>query len=359
MKLLLTVIAALLFFGVAEANAADRYWVGGTANWDATAGTKWAATSGGAGGQAVPGVGDNCFFDAASGTVTVTITVLVNCLNLDFTGFTGTLAGTGNLRVSGSLTLGASMTRTYTGTLTFLASSGTHTFTSNGIALDGPVTFSQNVAATIQLGDDFMNGTGALVSFASGIFNANGHNFTSGRIQAVSTGVRTITMGSGIWKVTGTGTVWSSVGSTLTLNNTGSTLVIDNSAAAVKTVQSITGNNLNDIVIASTTANQVQFVNVTAHDIDVQATGASAEFQIGGNGFGSVTLTGDLDFTGFTGSWSGFGLVSLGGSLTLSPTMTITHRDNVTFTATSGTHSITSNTIDFTQPLMVSVVHGS
>ena len=29
---------------------ADRYWVGGTAAWDGTAGTKWALTSGGAGG---------------------------------------------------------------------------------------------------------------------------------------------------------------------------------------------------------------------------------------------------------------------------------------------------------------------
>jgi hypothetical protein len=28
---------------------ANRYWVGGTATWDATAGTKWATTSGGAG----------------------------------------------------------------------------------------------------------------------------------------------------------------------------------------------------------------------------------------------------------------------------------------------------------------------
>ena len=29
---------------------ADRYWVGGTANWDTTIGTKWATTTGGAGG---------------------------------------------------------------------------------------------------------------------------------------------------------------------------------------------------------------------------------------------------------------------------------------------------------------------
>ena len=33
---------------------AARYWVGGTDNWNATVGTKWATTSGGAGGAAVP-----------------------------------------------------------------------------------------------------------------------------------------------------------------------------------------------------------------------------------------------------------------------------------------------------------------
>ena len=42
---------------------AARYWVGGTANWDATAGTKWALTSGGAGGQAVPTSADDVFID--------------------------------------------------------------------------------------------------------------------------------------------------------------------------------------------------------------------------------------------------------------------------------------------------------
>jgi hypothetical protein len=45
---------------------ADRYWVGGTANWDGTSGTKWSATSGGAGGASVPTSADDVFFDATS-----------------------------------------------------------------------------------------------------------------------------------------------------------------------------------------------------------------------------------------------------------------------------------------------------
>ena len=67
----------------------DRYWVGGTANWDGTAGTKWATTSGGAGGASVPTSADNVYFDANSGAVTVTVSISAPCKNLDFSGFTG------------------------------------------------------------------------------------------------------------------------------------------------------------------------------------------------------------------------------------------------------------------------------
>jgi hypothetical protein len=42
---------------------AARYWVGGTDNWNGTAGNKWATTSGGAGGAAVPVAADDVFID--------------------------------------------------------------------------------------------------------------------------------------------------------------------------------------------------------------------------------------------------------------------------------------------------------
>ena len=76
---------------------ADRYWVGGTETWNSTAGTKWAATSGGAGGESVPTIADDVFFDANStGTVTIslggggTVAKSINC-----TGFVGTITGSG------------------------------------------------------------------------------------------------------------------------------------------------------------------------------------------------------------------------------------------------------------------------
>ena len=45
---------------------ADRFWVGGSATWDATAGTKWATTTGGGGGAAVPTAADDVRFDGNS-----------------------------------------------------------------------------------------------------------------------------------------------------------------------------------------------------------------------------------------------------------------------------------------------------
>jgi len=53
---------------------ASRFWVGGTGTWNASNTTNWAATSGGAGGQSVPGPSDTVTFDGNSGTsFTVTI----------------------------------------------------------------------------------------------------------------------------------------------------------------------------------------------------------------------------------------------------------------------------------------------
>lgn len=76
---------------------AARYWVGGTDTWDATVGTKWALTDGGAGGQTVPGSADTVFFTALSGAVTCTWSATSpTVVSITCTGFTGTLATGGN-----------------------------------------------------------------------------------------------------------------------------------------------------------------------------------------------------------------------------------------------------------------------
>lgn len=87
---------------------AARYWVGGTATWDATVGTKWASTSGGAGGSTVPTAADDVFFDVNSGTGTITLSTGNVCRSLNCTGFTGTLVHPAAVTITiGDATAGA------------------------------------------------------------------------------------------------------------------------------------------------------------------------------------------------------------------------------------------------------------
>jgi hypothetical protein len=66
---------------------ANRYWVGGTGNWNST--TKWSTSSGGASGASVPTAADNAIFDDNSNTTathyTATVTDNATCANLTFT----------------------------------------------------------------------------------------------------------------------------------------------------------------------------------------------------------------------------------------------------------------------------------
>jgi Putative peptidoglycan binding domain len=240
------VISSILFFGISfHAHAASRFWVGGTGSWDATAGTKWATSTGGVGGSAVPTAIDNVFFDANS-TGTVSVTAAATAVNVDFTGFTQTFSGTSTLAVTGSLTLASGMTNSYAGAITFNATSGTQTITSNNIPLLSSVTFN-GVGGTWQLGDDFNTTSSATVTLTNGTLNANNKNVTMGLWSSTNSNTRVILMGSGTWTLTGVGTVWSMAtvgGATLTAGS--STVKLNNASATAKTFAGggLTYNNL-------------------------------------------------------------------------------------------------------------------
>jgi len=69
---------------------ASRFWVGGTGTWDASDTTHWASSSGGAGGQSVPGSADTVTLDASSGGGTVTLAYRPNVVSITMGAFTGT-----------------------------------------------------------------------------------------------------------------------------------------------------------------------------------------------------------------------------------------------------------------------------
>lgn len=220
---------------------ADRYWVGGTASWDGTAGTKWALTSGGAGGEAVPTTADDVFFDAASGAVTVTVGASSACLDIDFTGFTGTFAGSSSLEVRGSWVGDAGVTRTYTGTIT-LSATDSRTITSNGMALDGALTFNGS-GGTWALQDNLTTGATRVVTLTTGTLNLGSHDIAGRSLSSSNSNARSI-IGSGDFRVINASgasvVVWLTTTST-NLDLSGWTGAIRLVGAGAGTSQSING----------------------------------------------------------------------------------------------------------------------
>lgn len=184
---------------------ADRYWVGGSATWDTTAGTKWAATSGGAGGQTVPTAADDVYFDSGSGAVTVTVGTGAVCRNLSFTSgagsFGGTFQGSSALTISGSLTMVAGMNHTYTGAITF-NSTGAQTITSAGKTIESAVTFN-GAGGEWQLQDAFTMGATRQLTLTTGTIDLNNKNLTARNITSNGTGTRSIKFGTGEIFLTG------------------------------------------------------------------------------------------------------------------------------------------------------------
>jgi len=314
-KLLFSLIFIVVFFilSTSEVFAADRYWVGGTANWDSIAGTKWALTSGGAGGEAVPTSVDNVYFDANSGAVSVDGTTVFSA-NLDFTGFTGTFTGAiiRTATIYGNLTLSAGMTLTYAGTFSFAATSGTKTITSNGKALAGSITFNGS-GGTFQLVDTLtLGGTGNL-TLSAGTFDANSQTVVLQGTAHTITGA--FTGSSSFYNLTRTPSSPAKT-DTLTLSAniavTGTFTVSDGATVTNRVlVQSSTKGTARTITAATVSVSNADFQDITgagAASWDMSAaTGGSGN--AGGN---TMQALGDAAFTtaqtnywvGGTGNWS-------------------------------------------------------
>lgn len=188
---------------------ANRYWVGGTATWDATAASKWATTSGGAGGAAVPTAADDVFFDAASGANTVTLSTSTVARSINCTGFTGTLSHPASTTIvigdssagAGSVALLFVASMTYTignaasSIINFASTSATQqTITSGGKTL-GSWTIS-GLGSSYILTDANTSGTGSTTSVTGGTLDTNGQTCSWGFFTSITTNVRTLTFGS-------------------------------------------------------------------------------------------------------------------------------------------------------------------
>ena len=402
---------------------ADRYWVGGSDTWDTTAGSKWATTSGGAGGASAPGSSDQAIFDAASGAVTVTLDAGVSVGALTMTGFTGTLAyGTNRPTLTGSgytiLFTGAT-TYSVTGTPAIDITSGS----ANRTASCGAVTAANAVSVNLVSGTGILTVTGSMknlncTGFAGTL--ANSTRTIYGNLTAVSTATyaagsnaTTFAATSGTQVITSNGVTLSF---TFTVNAPGATVQLadalnigDRNFIHTAGGLDLNGKNLtcatfdsNNSNTRSITSGVGQFyctyaassgtaVPWTASTVTGLTLVDRPTANLTGNGSGtagrgvqcgavgeavapdvnviagtdSITTapTGanfhNVNFTGFSGTLGNTSR-TLYGNLTLSPTMACTAGTAIqTFAATSGTQVITSNGVTLDFPITVAAVGGT
>lgn len=311
---------------------ANRYWVGGTGTWNTTSTTGWSASSGGSSGASVPTAADSVFFDQAS-TYTVTMTGALACLDITVSAGTVTFAtGTGpTLAVSGTMSLKSGTVWNSTGTITFNATSGKN-ITTNGVTISGGVTFN-GVGGNWQLQDALTVASARTTTLTNGTLDLNGKTLTTGLFASNNSNIRTIAFGSGNITVIGSGVMWNtSTGTNLTI--TGTPVVNVSYSGATSSSVTTDGSQAESSAIA---------FNVTAGTYTLT--------------FTNPTCVGELDFTGFAGTWdtSTNHTTKFWKGLKLSTGMTLsfTSSNTFTFAATSGTHNITTNGKAFGQPKIV------
>lgn len=233
---------------------ANRYWVGGNANWDATAGAKWATSSGGTGGEAVPTAADDVFLDNGTGTGNVTIAANVVCRSLNCTGYVGILTYDTNSRTMtiGDATAGASnialklvagMTYTALGqgnTINFATSNSTQQTVDTAGLITGNLSFgSANNNANLLLAST-LNGiaTTASITHGRGTFNTGNNTINYGSWNGSSSNTRSIILGTSTINLSGVAAanIWEYTTVTnLTFSGASSTIVFTGVATNTRT----------------------------------------------------------------------------------------------------------------------------
>lgn len=174
---------------------ASRFWVGGTGTWDASDTTHWSGTSGGAGGQSVPGSGDTVTLDAASGGGTVTVATDFNVTSITMGAFTGTLDFSAN---NNSPTM-QTFSGTGTGVRTLNMGSGTWNITGNGTTIwNTATTTNLTLTGSGIVNCTYSGGTGTR-TFGLG---TGGAGFTQFPSVSISAGTDTFRFSAGTTPVT-------------------------------------------------------------------------------------------------------------------------------------------------------------
>jgi hypothetical protein len=243
---------------------ADRYWVGGTADWDTTAGTKWAETSGGAGGVSVPTSADDVFFSNLS-TGTCTIRANPGARGVNCTGFTGTI------QINAAFSIGAGGLTLVSGMSFTNVTSSTISFIGGGILISaakimGPININ-GAGSTLTLGSALSLGSVGTLTITNGGFDTGGYAVTAIAFLSTNTNTRTILLRT----------------STITLSRSSDTLRIFSTNLTFDAGTS-------QINLSSNTAS-IECTAVTLWNVTCNSTFAPKRVRILGGNFNNFTIT--------------------------------------------------------------------
>lgn len=236
---------------------ANRFWVGGAGTWDAATTTNWSATTGGGGGASVPGVTDDIFFDGNSGVGTVTVTAAPALgKSMTCTGYTGTITGSSNINLRGSLLLVAGMGWSETGTIGITTNSAS--LTCGGKTLGALTVNGIGITVTAQ---DSMIVTNAF-TLTNGSFVGNGFDHSVGSFSSNNANTRTLDITNKTLSLTLIGTLWNTSNSTgMTFTNTGSTVKINTAAGSNARIFTSGTLNFNNFWITGANTGNVTITN--------------------------------------------------------------------------------------------------
>lgn len=239
--------------------------------------------------------------------------------------FTGSFTNQA-INVYGNLTLKTGMTvGSGTNAVEFLSTIGTKTITTANQTLDFPITFN-GTGGTYQLQDALTLGSGRTTTLTNGTLDLNGYTLTTAIFSSANSNTRTLAFGAGKIVLNGSsGTIFTTSTATgLTVTGTAPLIQATVGAAGTRTINMGAAGETNAISLDVTAGSDIVSLSTTS---------------------GSYK---NVNFTGFTGTVSiansiaVFGNWNYGGT-----TIQGTGVGGVTFSATSGTKTVTSNGFSF------------
>jgi len=189
---------------------ANRYWVGGTAQWTSSNTALWSASSGGSSGASVPTASDSVFFDQA-GPYTVTMgNFTLNCLDFTISGASVTIAGVAGppqLNIYGSFSIVSTTVWSATQiTVNFVATTTGKTINTNGVTVNfNGLTFN-GAGGGWTLSGALTTGTSCTTTLTAGSLDIAGFTLSTGLFSSNNSNTRSIAFGAGFIALTTTST---------------------------------------------------------------------------------------------------------------------------------------------------------